>query len=69
MEAFGNVTRQKFVVVDLKQILHDEPERLFRSHPVPVIETGQIHWKGKRAQRAFTAQIAVKIEVTHCQLA
>ena len=31
------------------------------------IEASQVHWKRKRAQCAFSTQIAVKIEVTHRQ--
>src|SRR6266849_1853619 len=69
MEALGHPRPQQLVVEDLKQVVHDEPHRLLRGHPLQMIEAGKIYRTGECSQSPLTPQIEIKIEVTDSQLA
>ena len=60
---------QQFVVKDVEQVIDDEPYRLFRGHPMQVVETGEVYRAGKRPQRPLPPQIEIKIEIADGQLA
>ena len=51
------------------QMLGDEPDWFFRSHPVKMIESGEIYRTRIAAQRPFAAEVKIDVEVTHRQLA
>jgi hypothetical protein len=49
------------------EMFGDEPDRLFRRHPVLTIESSEIHRARISPQGALAAQIEVDVEVTHGQ--
>src|ERR1700747_3280006 len=69
MQSLGHGWREQFVVMDLKQIVHDEPDGFFRGHPLLAIETGKVYRTRKSAQGPLAAQVEVEIEIAHGQFA
>jgi hypothetical protein len=51
-------------MLDVEQVIHDEPYRLVGGHPVLAIEAFQIDRDRKSPQRALPPQIDVNIEIT-----
>ena len=68
-EIFGHRFWKKCGVWNFAEVFGDEPDRLFRSHPMKPIETGKIHGLRIAAERPFKAQIEVDIEVTEREFA
>src|SRR6266545_894533 len=52
-------------VWDFAEIFGDEPDRLFRGHPVQMIEPRQIHRPRISSQGPFAAQVEINIEITN----
>src|ERR1700722_10089003 len=69
MEALFLSLSQQRVVLDIEQVVDDEPDGLVGGHPVLRVEALQIYRNGKAPQRALAPQVEVGVEVTHGQLA
>src|ERR1700758_2912198 len=61
--------RDQRVVLDIEQVIDDEPNRLVGRHPVLRVEALQIDWNGVAAQRALAPQVKVDVEVAERQFA
>ena len=57
------------IVLDVEQVIDDEPDGLIGGHPVLAIETLQVDGDRKAAQGPLAPQIDVGIEITYRQLA
>jgi hypothetical protein len=60
--------REQRIVLDIEQVIDDEPDRLRSGHPVLGIEPFQVHGNRIPSQRPLPPQIEVNIEVAECQL-
>src|SRR5690242_9084462 len=69
VQSLRHVRSQQFVVVDRKQILGDEPDRFFRSHPMQAVKARQIYGPGECTQRALPPKVEISLEVAHRQFA
>src|SRR5579864_6056884 len=57
------------IVLNVEQVIDDEPYWLFGSHPVLTVEALEIHWNRVAPESALAAQVEVGVEVTQCEFA
>ena len=69
MQSLAHTRPQQFVMMDFEEVVHDEPDRLFRGHPLQMIEAGQVYGPGKCTQSPLPPQIEIKIEIRHGEFA
>src|SRR5215469_7675097 len=60
---------QQGIVLDVKQMVDDEPYRLVGGHPILVVETFQVYGQRITSQGAFTPKVKVSVEITQRQFA
>lgn len=68
-ESFNLCWAEKRRVRDIAEMIGNEPNVLFRGHPVVAIETREIHRTRVAAESALAAQVEIDMEVTQRQLA
>ncbi len=68
-EVFFHCRCEQRNVRDFAEMFGNEPDWFVRRHPVEMIESGKIYRARITAQRPFTAQIEINIEITHGQFA
>ena len=68
MQALGQGGRDEWIMFNIEQVIHDEPDGLVCGHPVLTIEALQIDRNREAPQRAFAPQVELPVEVTHRQL-
>src|SRR5260370_23151032 len=58
---------EQWNVRNFVEMFGDEPDRVFRRHPVLTIKSSEIHRARRSPQGALAAQIEVDVEITHGQ--
>ena len=69
VQALFLLSCEQGIVLDIEQVIHDEPYRFVGGHPVLFVEALEVDGNGKAPQRALTPQVAVDIEITQRKFA
>src|SRR5882672_7351349 len=64
MQPFGHCWADQRIVLDVEQVIDDEPYWLVGSHPVLAVESPQVDGNREAPQGTLAPQIHVSIEVT-----
>src|SRR5713226_991800 len=69
VQALSHAGPQQLVVVDLKKVVHDEPDGLLSGHPLQMIEAGEVYGARKGTHGSLPSQVEIEVEVAHGQFA
>jgi len=63
MEALGHLWSNQGIVLDVEEVIDDEPDGLIGGHPVLAIEARKVDRNGVTAQSALATEIEIEVEI------
>src|SRR5271167_5040564 len=69
MQALVHALGQQLVVMNLNQVVRDEPDWFLGCHPLLIVKARQVHRTRKPSQGALASHVEIGVEVAQSQLA